>query len=126
MYNDVCSPINIQVREGYKYFIIVTDDFSRYDNPYLMHRKFEFSKMFKEFKGEAERQLGKTLKPLRLDHSNKYPSTKFKDFLKDCRIVSQFITSYTHQQNGVAKKRNRTLLDVVHFMISYLLVPTSF
>ena len=35
-------------------------------------------------------------------------------------------TPYIPQQNDVAKRTNRTLLDVVHFMISYLSLPISF
>ena len=36
VYTDVCRPINIRARGGYKYFITFTDDHSRYGHVYLM------------------------------------------------------------------------------------------
>lgn len=38
---DVCGPINVKARGGFKYFVTFTDDYSRYGYVYLMHQKFE-------------------------------------------------------------------------------------
>ena len=54
IHTDVCDPINISIRDGYIYFIIFTDNFSRYEFVYLMHRKSEIFEKFKEFKHEIE------------------------------------------------------------------------
>ena len=47
VHSDVCRPMNIGVRRGYYYFIIFTDDLSRYGYVYLMKYKFESFEMFK-------------------------------------------------------------------------------
>ena len=47
IHTDVCGPMNISTKEGYYYFIIFSDDLSRYGYVYLMKHK---SKLFKIFK----------------------------------------------------------------------------
>ena len=64
VHNDVCGPINVQARGGYEYFVTFIDDYSRYGHTNLMLRKSETFGMFQEFKAEAKKQLGKTLKTL--------------------------------------------------------------
>ena len=60
----VCGPINVQARGGYEYFIIFTDDYSRYGYVYLIRHEFETLKNFKEYKAETEKQLDKNIKKL--------------------------------------------------------------
>ena len=55
IYTDVCGPMSIQVRGRYSYFIIFTDDMSRFGYVYLMKYK---SKIFDEFK-EYQRMVEK-------------------------------------------------------------------
>ena len=47
VYTDVCGSMNMSIRRGYNYFIIFTDDLSRYGYIYLMKHKFESFEIFK-------------------------------------------------------------------------------
>ena len=47
----------------------------------------------------------------------------FARFLMENGIVAQYSTPDEPQQNGVAERRNRTLMDMVHSMMSYSTVP---
>ena len=126
VHSDVCGPLNVQARGGYEYFISFIDDFSRYGYIYLMQRKSEAYEKFKEFRAEAEKQLGKTLKTFRSDRGGEYLDTEFTDHLIENGIVSELSTPGDPQLNGVAERRNRTLLDMVRSMISYSSLPVSF
>ena len=53
-------------------------------------------------------------------------SQNFDDHLKDCGIVSELTLPGTPQWNGVSKRRNRTLLDMVRSMMSRTDLPISF
>ncbi|KAK8495060.1 hypothetical protein V6N12_055207 [Hibiscus sabdariffa] len=55
-----------------------------------------------------------------------YLSQDFDELLKECGIVSQLTPPGTPQWNGVSERRNRTLLDMVRFMMSHTDLPTSF
>ena len=113
IHTNVCGPISSISRGGYQYFITFTDDFSRYGYIYLMRHKSESFEKFKLFKNEVQNQLGKNVKTLRSDRGGEYLSQNFDDHLKDCGIVSQLSPSGTPQWNGISKRRNQTLLDMV-------------
>ena len=49
VHSDVCGPLSVQDKGGYKYFVTFIDDYSRYDYVYIMHKKSETFEKFKEF-----------------------------------------------------------------------------
>ena len=93
---------------------------------YVLRWKFETFENFKEFKVEVENQLGKHIKAIRFDRGDEYLLGDFKDYLIQNGIVSQLTTPGTPQQNGVAERRNRTLLEMVRSIFSYSTLPISF
>ncbi|KAH9725006.1 Integrase catalytic domain-containing protein [Citrus sinensis] len=126
VHTDVCGPINVQAQGGYEYFITFTDNYSRYGYIYLMRHKSEALEKFKEYRAETEKQLDKNIKKLRSDRGGEFLSGDFKEYLVENGIVSQLTAPGTPQQNGVAERRNRTLLDMVRSMLSYSSLPISF
>ena len=47
IHTDVCSPMSVEARGGYRYFLTFTDDLSRYGYIYLMKHKSETFEKFK-------------------------------------------------------------------------------
>ena len=66
------------------------------------------------------------IKTLRSDRGGEYLDNDFEEFLVEHGIVSQLTAPGTPQQNGVAERRNRTLLDMMRSMFSYSSLPSSF
>ena len=62
IHTDVCGPMNIEARGGYRYFLTFTDDLSRYGYIYLMKHKSETFEKFKEFQSEVENHRNKKIK----------------------------------------------------------------
>ena len=91
-----------------------------------MRWKSEAFEKFKEFRAEVENQLGKRIKAIRSNRGGEYLLGDFKDYLTQNGIVSQLTVPGTPQQNGVAERRNRTLLEMVRSMISYSTLSVSF
>ena len=91
-----------------------------------MRHKSESFEKFKLFKNEVQNQLGNNIKTFQSDRGGEYLSQNFNDHLKDCGIVSQLTPPGTPQWNGVSKRRNRTLLDMVQSMMSRTYLPISF
>ncbi|KAL0433623.1 UNVERIFIED_CONTAM: Transposon Ty2-B Gag-Pol polyprotein [Sesamum latifolium] len=120
---DVCGSLNTPVRGEYSYFITFTDDHSRYDYVYLMRYKSEAFGRFKEFKLEVENQTDRKIKTLWLDRGGEYLSGDFIDYLKENEIFSQWTPPEMPQLNGMVERRNRTMLDMVRFMMSLRIAP---
>ncbi|KAK1613079.1 hypothetical protein QYE76_036752 [Lolium multiflorum] len=126
IHTDVCGPMSVASRGGYRYVLTFTDDLSRYGYIYLMKHKSETFEKFKEFQSEVENQRNKKIKFLRSDRGGEYLSYDFSMHLKKCGILSQLTPPGTPQRNGVSERRNRTLLDMVRSMMSLTDLPLSF
>ena len=126
IHTDVCGPMNVEVRGGYRYFLTFTYDLSRYGYIYLMKHKSETLEKFKEFQSEVENHRNTQIKFLRSDSGGEYLSYEFGVHLKQCGIVSQLASPGTPQRNGVSERRNHTLLDMVQSMMSLADLPLSF
>ena len=65
IHTDVCGPMSVDARGGYRYFLTSIDDLSRYGYIYLMKHKSENFEKFKEFRSEVENHRNKKIKFLR-------------------------------------------------------------
>ena len=115
-----------------KYFITFIDDYSRYMYLYLLRSKDEVLDAFKVFKAEVENQYGKHIKIVRSnkggEYYGKYTENEqapgaFAKFLQENGIVAQYTMPGSPDQNGVAERRNRTLMDMVRSMRSNTKLP---
>jgi transposase InsO family protein len=59
----------------------------------------------------------KPIKILRSDNGGEYTSKEFVNFCKDVGIKRELTTPYNPQQNGVAERKNRTIMEAVKTMI---------
>ncbi|GJS11893.1 retrovirus-related pol polyprotein from transposon TNT 1-94 [Tanacetum coccineum] len=73
---------------------------------------------FKKFKALVEKEAGVVIKCLRTDRGGEFNSKEFKVFCENNRIQRQLTTAYTPQQNGMAERKNRTLMNMVRSIIS--------
>ena len=65
-----------------------------------------------------ENHTEKKIKVLRTDNGGEFCSKEFEEFCKKFGISRQKTTPYTPQQNGVAKRMNKTLMERARSMIS--------
>ena len=59
IHTDLCGPMSIEACGGYRYFLTVTDDLSRYGYIYLMKHKSQTFDKSKEFQSDVENQRNK-------------------------------------------------------------------
>ncbi|XP_074334286.1 uncharacterized protein LOC141671793 [Apium graveolens] len=123
---DIAGPFDISSLGGNMYYLTFIDDFSRKSWVYIIKEKSETLDKFKEFKALAEKQSCHYLKVLRSDRGGKYTSNLFKSFYRAHGINHQLTTTYTPQQNGVAERKNRTILDMARSMVKAKHLPRTF
>uniref|UniRef100_A0A2N9HS45 Integrase catalytic domain-containing protein n=1 Tax=Fagus sylvatica TaxID=28930 RepID=A0A2N9HS45_FAGSY len=126
IHSDVCGPMNVRARHGASYFITFIDDFTCYGHVYLVSHKSEALDCFRRFMNLVENQMERTIKTLRTDRGREYLSEQFRELCENKGIRRQLTIPGTPQQNGVAERRNRTLLDMVRSMMAQANLPISF
>ena len=74
----------------------------------------------------VENQSGRKLKVLRFDNGVEYVRFKFIQYCAYVGIQMQHSIPYTPQQNGVAKRKNRSLKEMATCMMEAKTLPPKF
>jgi hypothetical protein len=117
VHSDVCGPMSTTSLRGYVYYVSFIDDYSRKTWIYLLKEKNEVFGKFKEFKALVENLTERKIKTLRSDNGGEFTSEEFKEYCKEVGIKRELSTPYNPQQNGVAERKNQTIMEAVKAMI---------
>jgi len=117
VHTDIAGPFDVDSYGGKKYFLTFIDDFSKKTWVYFLLHKSEVLEKFVDFKRMVEKESGCYLKCIRSDRGGEYTSNTFEKFCRENGIRHQLTTSYTPQQNGVAERKNRTILNMARSML---------
>nr|GFA50946.1 hypothetical protein [Tanacetum cinerariifolium] len=93
LHMDLCGPMRIGSINGKRYVLVVVDDFSRY-----------------------------TWR-VRTDNGTEFKNKTLAKFFDEVGITQQFSAARTPQQNGVVKRRNRTLVEAAKNMLTFANLP---
>ena len=126
IHTDICGPITLKSFSGKRYFIFFIIDYLRKTWAYLMKEKSEAFEVFKRFEVMVEKATGRHIKAVQSDRGGEYTSTAFMEYCEEQRIRRFLTASYTPQQNGVAERKNRTILDMVQSMLKSKRMPKEF
>nr|GEU70833.1 structural maintenance of chromosomes protein 2-1 [Tanacetum cinerariifolium] len=78
----------------------------------LVYHKSEAFGFFKKFKALAENQSYRKLKVLRTDRGGEFLSKEFSGFSNEHGIKRELIAPYTPEHNGIAERKNRTIVEM--------------
>lgn len=126
VHTDLCGPMKTTSLGGSKYFLLFTDDFSRRSWIYFLKAKSETFNVFKKFKALVEKQSGSSIKILRSDRGGEFTSREFNEFCEVEGIHRELTTPYTPQQNGVAERKNRTVVEMGRSLMKHKKLPNQF
>jgi hypothetical protein len=82
-----------------------------------LYDKSETQEVFKKFLKRAQNEFDANVKKIRSDNGSKFKNTQVEDYLDQEGIKHKFSTPYAPQQNGVAKRKNRTLIELARTML---------
>jgi transposase InsO family protein len=84
---------------------------------YFLKKKSEAFETFKKFKVMVEKTTGKNIRSLKSNRDGEYLSNQFKSYCENHGIRGFLTAPYTPQQNGVAERKNKTIIDIIRSMI---------
>ena len=124
VHTNVWGPIKTTSIGDNHYFVSFINDYSRRCWVYTMKHKGEVLELFVEWKKNLEKSTGRKIKILRSNNGGE--SDPFLKLCRDEGIDMHFTVRETPQQNGVAERMNRTLLEKVRCMLSNTGISKSF
>lgn len=126
VHTDLCGPMRTDSLGRHRYFVVFIDDYSRWTQVYFLRSKTDMLTVFKEFKVDVENQTGRKIKYLQSDNGTETCNQHFEDYLKTCGIKRRLTVAYTPQQNGVAERKIRTLVEAARCMLLHANISKGF
>jgi transposase InsO family protein len=117
LHMDLFGPVAYISIDGNKYSLVIVDDYSRFTWVLFLQDKSETQEVLKKFLRRAQNKFDAKVKKIRSDNDTKFKNTQVDDFLDEEGIKYEFSAPYTPQQNGVGKRKNRTLIEMTRTMI---------
>nr|GFC09340.1 putative ribonuclease H-like domain-containing protein [Tanacetum cinerariifolium] len=126
LHMDLFGPTSIGSIDQKYYSLVVTDDFSMFSWAFFLGTKDETFYILKDFLALIENQLYKKVKAIRCDNGTEFQNAKFIDLCEEKGIKRDYSNARTPQQNGVAERKNRTLIEAARSMLADSKLPTMF
>ncbi|GJQ90983.1 putative ribonuclease H-like domain-containing protein [Tanacetum coccineum] len=126
LHMDMFGPTNVKSLMKKSYCLVITDDFSRFSWVFFLATKAETSGILKTFITEIENQLDHKVKVIRSDNGTEFKNSIMNHFCEIKGIKREVNVARTPQQNGVAERKNRTLIEAARTMLVESKLPTTF
>ncbi|KAI3735667.1 hypothetical protein L6452_15175 [Arctium lappa] len=126
LHMDLFGPVNIQSIAGKKYTLVIVDEFSRYTWVIFLRCKSDTPEELISFVKKMEVLNNLTVRSIRSDHGTEFKNSSLNNFFENKGISHNFSSVRTPQQNGVAERRNRTIIEAARSMLSDSHLPTQF
>ncbi|KAG8492966.1 hypothetical protein CXB51_010297 [Gossypium anomalum] len=111
IHSDLWGPSRVPSRGGANYMLTFIDDISRKVWAFFLKQKSDVFSIFKSWKIMIVKQTGKQIKYLRTDNGLEFCYDEFNRLCKSKRIVRHLTVRHTSQQNGIAERMNRTIME---------------
>ena len=121
VYSDILGPFEVLSLNGSRYAITFVDEYSKYSVVKFMSKKSQALEKFKEYVAESG-----SPRRLRTDNGAEYTSRKFTDYCRDSKIKQEYTVPETPQQNGVAERFNRTLVEMGRSLLIQAKLPKRY
>ena len=117
VHTDICGPMRTKSIGGAQYFAVFIDDLSRWCEVHFLAKKSDVFGAFKKYASHAENITGKKIKFLQSDNGTEYLTNEFEEYLNLHGIQRRLTVPHTPEQNGVAERKNRSLVETTRCLL---------
>ncbi|GJS37675.1 retrovirus-related pol polyprotein from transposon TNT 1-94, partial [Tanacetum coccineum] len=93
---------------------------------FFLRTKDETSGILKDFIRQIENQLNQKVKTIRCDNGTEFKNRDIIEFCGSKGIKREYSNARTPQQNGVAERKNKTLIEAARTMLADSFLPNTF
>ena len=113
IHSDVSGPMHEPSLGGIHYYITFIDDATAYRFVYFIKNKADVVGRFIVFEKHLRNKFGRPLKGLRSDNGREYVNERLTNYLQSDGIIHEGSALYTPEQNGKAKRENRSIIELL-------------
>jgi Pol polyprotein, beta-barrel domain/Integrase core domain/GAG-pre-integrase domain len=117
VHSDLWGPAPVPTKAGKRYYVTFTDDMSRLTHLYLLRTKDEALGAYKVYDTWVGTQLNSRIKMFYSDRGGEYLGKDFASYLKSKGTAQKLTVHDTPQQNVIAERRNRTIVERIRTLL---------
>ncbi|GJY21650.1 putative ribonuclease H-like domain-containing protein [Tanacetum coccineum] len=121
LHMDLFGPTSVKSINHASYCLVITDDCTRFSWVFFLASKDETSGILQTFIRQIENQLSHRVKIIRSDNGTEFKNRDMLEFCGNKGIKQEYSTARTPQQNGVAERMNKTLIEAARTMLAGIL-----
>ena len=126
LHMDLFGPVPTRSRSGKKYTLFIVDEFSRFTWVLFLRKKSNVADEIIYFITQSEVLYNFKVRKLRSNHETEFRNLTLDDFYDSKGIAQNFSVVRAPQENGVAERRNRTLIEAGRTMVIDAGLPLLF
>ena len=126
LHMDLFGPVKHKSVHGEVFCLVVTDDYSRFSWVDFMVHKSETPEILKNLITLLENLYNLKVRRIRSDNGTEFKNRVMDEFCTAKGILHEYSSRYTPQQNGVAERKNRTLIETARTMLVESQLPVRF
>ncbi|KAI5317587.1 hypothetical protein L3X38_037294 [Prunus dulcis] len=123
IHSDVWGPSHFKSIHSFRYFVLFLDECTGFVWIYPLFNKSEVFSKFLKFFALVQTQFNAKIQHFQSDGGGEYISKPFTDFLANHGMLHQFTCPYTPQQNGMAERKNRHVVETALTLLTAANMP---
>nr|GEV72250.1 retrovirus-related Pol polyprotein from transposon TNT 1-94 [Tanacetum cinerariifolium] len=117
LHMDLCGPMHVESVNGKKYILVIVDDYSRFTWVKFLRSKDEAPDFIIKFLKMIQVRLKVPVHRIRTDNRTEFVNQTLREYYEQVGISHETSVARSPQQNGVIKRRNRTLIEAAHTIV---------
>ncbi|GJY65664.1 retrovirus-related pol polyprotein from transposon TNT 1-94 [Tanacetum coccineum] len=119
----LCGPMRVASVNGKKYILVIVNDYSRFTWVKCLRLKDEAPDFIIKFLKMIQVRLKVPVRRIRTNNGTEFVNQTLREYYEKVGISHETFVARSVQQNGVVKRRNRTLIDAICTMLIYAKAP---
>jgi histone deacetylase 1/2 len=126
LHSDVWGPAFVPSYDGNHFYLIIVDEYSRYIWFFPMNRKSDVAIIFPSFLKQMETQFDTHVKIFQSDGGGEFVNQSLQNLFKTDGIIHRISCLGTPEQNGLAERHHRHIVETRLTLLSHAFVPIKF
>ncbi|MBW0556571.1 hypothetical protein O181_096286 [Austropuccinia psidii MF-1] len=118
--------ISPTTHKGYRYVLVLIDDYTRFNRIYLLNSKDQSESMIISYFTEIKNKVNVTPAYFHSDRGGEFTSTRLKRYFLQSGTTIEQGAPNSPQTNGVAERFNKTLLSKIRCLLCQSNIPITY
>ena len=123
LHMDIFGPLPVKAIGGYSYVLTIVDDYSRWAYMIEIKNKSDALEKYHVFTNQLKNQFNIIVKILQSDNDAVFLGKEFEKILNDNGTIRHLTVHDTPEQNGVAERMHRTIMNIVRVSLLQYNMP---